>query len=181
MPPWLKILLLAVGLLIAVTFLAELVRAARRRRQPATRPGTPGAGETHIVLADHDRLIVTRSQPDDMVYVLRPPGTDPKAILRAARLVLPEHLYRELAAQLEMPASWPIILADHDRLVVTCSARDGTVYVLRPPGQDPWAILRAARLVLPECSYGELADYLGVPADWPTEHEPGAPASWALE
>ena len=35
MPPWLKILLLAVGLLIAVTFLAELARAARRRRQAA--------------------------------------------------------------------------------------------------------------------------------------------------
>jgi hypothetical protein len=40
------------------------------------------------------------------------------------------------------------------------------VYVLRPPGEDPKAILRAARLVLPEGSYEELADQLGVPAGW---------------
>ena len=165
MPPWLKILLLAAGLLIAVTFLAELVRAGRRRRQAAiaaavqrrkaqlgpgptlappgphmAQPGPgpaprPGAGKAHIVLADHDRLIVTRSQPDQTVCVLRPPGTDPKAILRTARLVLPEHLCRALAARLGMPASWPIILADHDRLVVTRSIGDGTVCVLRPPGR----------------------------------------------
>ena len=35
MPPWLKILLLTAGLLIAATFLAELGRAARRQRQAA--------------------------------------------------------------------------------------------------------------------------------------------------
>ena len=199
MPPWLKILLLAVGLLIAVTFLAELVRAARRRRQAAIaaavqrRKAQPGQGQAlpppgpqmaqpgpgpaprpcpedaHIVLADHDRLIVTRSQPDEVVYVLRPPGTDPKAILRTARLVLPEHLCRALAAQLGMPASWPIILADHDRLVVTRSIGDDTVCVLRPPGADPREILRVARLVLPEDPYGELADQLGVPAGLPME------------
>jgi hypothetical protein len=40
-------------------------------------------------------------------------------------------------------------------------------YVLRPPGEDPKAILRAARLVLPEGPYEELADQLGVPAGWP--------------
>jgi len=74
-----------------------------------------------------------------------------------------------------------IVLADYDRVVVTCSTRDGTVYVLRPPGGDPRAILRAARLVLPEWSYGELADQLGVPAAWPMEDEPGMPASWAAE
>ena len=110
---------------------------------------------------------MTRSQPDDMVYVLRPPGTDPKTILRTARLVLPENLYRELAAQLGMPASWPIILADHDRLVVTRSISDDTVCVLRPPGADPREILRVARLVLPEDPYGELADQLGVPTGLP--------------
>jgi hypothetical protein len=43
--------------------------------------------------------------------------------------------------------------------------------VLRPPGEDPGAILRAARLVLPEDSYGELADQLGVPAGWPLEEK----------
>jgi hypothetical protein len=68
-----------------------------------------------------------------------------------------------------MPASWPIVLADYDRLVVTCNKRDDTVCVLRPPGADPEAILRAARLVLPEGAYGELADQLGVPAGWPAE------------
>ena len=35
MPPWLKMLLLTVGLLITAVFLAEMVRAARRRRQAA--------------------------------------------------------------------------------------------------------------------------------------------------
>ena len=62
-----------------------------------------------------------------------------------------------------------IILADYDRLVVTRSQRDGTVYVLRPPGEDPRAILRVARLVVPESGYGELARKLGVPASWPME------------
>ena len=199
MPPWLKILLLAAGLLIAVTFLTELGRAARRRRQatiaaavqrrkaqlgqgptlpgagpqldhPGPGPAPPScAGEAPIVLADHDRLIVTRSQPDNTVCVLRPPGTDPTAILRTARLILPEHLYRALAVRLGIPASWPIILADHDRLVVTRSIGDDTVFVLRPPGADPREILRVARLVLPEDPYGELADQLGLPAGLPME------------
>ena len=115
------------------------------------------------------------------MYVLRPPGTEPAAILQAARLVLPQGPYRELAGRLGMPADWPIVMADYDRVVVTCSTRDGTVYVLRPPGEDPKAILRAARLVLPECSYGELADQLGVPASWPMEHQPGRRDSWPAE
>jgi len=53
--------------------------------------------------------------------------------------------------------------------VVTHSTRDGAVCVLRPPGEDPKAVLRVARLVLPEDPYGELADQLGVPASWPME------------
>jgi hypothetical protein len=61
------------------------------------------------------------------------------------------------------------VLADHDRLVVTCNQRDDTVYVLRPPGEDPRAILRVARLVLPEGRYGELARQLGMPAIGPVE------------
>jgi hypothetical protein len=60
-------------------------------------------------------------------------------------------------------------VADHDRLVVTRSQRDDTVYVLRPPGEDPMAILRVARLVVPESRYGELAEVLGMPASWPME------------
>jgi hypothetical protein len=61
----------------------------------------------------------------------------------------------------ERPA---IVLADHDRLVVTCDKQAARVFVLRPPGEDPRTILRVARLVLPEGPYGELAKQLGVPA-----------------
>ena len=190
MPRWLKTMLLAVGLVVGAAFLAEpvLLMFRRQRRRASARaaavpeqarkpvlvpppreglgpdPGCPGAGEAGIVLADYDRVVVTRSLHDGTVYVLRPPGADPRVILRTARLVLPEGLYLELAELLGMPVSWPIVVADYDRVVVTRNQRDGTVYVLRPPGADPRAILRAARLVLPEDPYEELADQLGVPA-----------------
>jgi hypothetical protein len=59
------------------------------------------------------------------------------------------------------------VLADHERVVVTRNKRDDTICVLRPPGEDPMAILRVARLVLPEGPYGELAEQLKVPARWP--------------
>ncbi len=156
MPQWLKTMLLAVGLLILAAFLAEPVLVVRRRRQQAavralpprtavqpgkaadpgqavsgprtavSGPGTavseprtadpgqgpgcrrPGAERAHIVLADYDRLVVTRNMRDDTVYVLRRPGEDPKAILRVARLVLPEGSYGELAKQLGMPAIGPV-------------------------------------------------------------------------
>ena len=193
MPRWLKTMLLAVGLVVGAAFLAEpvLLVFRRRRRRASARaaavpeqarepalvpparedrapgPGRPAAEEAGIVVADYDQVVVTRSRGDGTVYVLRPPGADPRVILRAARLVLPEGLYRELAGQLGMPVSWPIVVADYDRVVVTQSRRDGTVYVLRPPGEDPRVILRAARLVLPEDPYEELADQLGVPAGLP--------------
>ena len=148
MPQWLKTMLLAVGLLILAAFLAEPVLVVRRRRRQAaisalpvrtavqsgaavleprtaipepraafSGPGPavsgsctrrPGADRPHIVLADYDRLVVTRNMRDDAVYVLRPPGEDPKAILRVARLVLPEGPYGELAKQLGMPAIGPV-------------------------------------------------------------------------
>jgi hypothetical protein len=158
MPQWLKTMLLAVGLLILAAFLAEPVLVVRLRRQQAAagalRPRTaaaepgkaaaepgkaapepykavsghcaalsgprkagpcqgvvhrrPGEERAHIVLADYDRLVVTRNVRDDTVYVLRPPGEDPKAILRVARLVLPEGPYGELAKQLGMPAIGPV-------------------------------------------------------------------------
>ena len=123
MPGWLRIMLLAAGLLIGAVFLAELVLAiARRRRQASARNAKPETTspresseveplitqEAHIVLADFDRLVVTRNKADDTIYVLRPPGEDPRAILRVARLVLPEDPYEELAEQLGVPASWPM-------------------------------------------------------------------------
>jgi LysM repeat protein len=187
MPQWLKTTLLAAGIVIGAAFLTEPVLLIRRRRRraatagmatpprhtrepvfvpPRARGGT-ATRTTRVVLADYDRVVVTYSRADDTVYVLRPPGEDPAAILPVARLALPEDPYRELTGQLGLPASWPIMGADYDRLVVTCSARDGTICVLRPPGQDPEAVLRAARLVLTEDPYEELADQLGVPPGLP--------------
>jgi LysM repeat protein len=130
-PHWLQIMLLTAGLLIGAAFLAELVLAiARRRRQPVagnappenvppeTVPPEKDQPETvspspprscrRFVLADYDRLVVTHNQADDTVCVLRPPGEDPRAILRVARLVLQEDPYEELAEQLGVPASWPM-------------------------------------------------------------------------
>jgi LysM repeat protein len=193
MPQWLKTVLLAVALIIGTAFLAEPVLLAIRRRRrrasaraatlpeqateplpvPAPRSGPePDSGQIvakkpHIVVADYDQVVVTQSPDDGMVYVLRPPDAAPGEILRTARLVLPEGPYEELAAQLGMPASWPIVLADYDRVVVTQSEGDGMVCVLRPPGEDPEVILRAARLVLREDPYEELAAQLGVSADLP--------------
>lgn len=123
MPQWLKTMLLALGLLILVALLTEPLLVARRRRQQAAaqaaQPSPAGSGRemasppsapqrASIVLVDHDRLVVTCSKRDDTVYVLRPPGEDPRAILRVARLVLPEGPYGELAKQLGMPAVGPV-------------------------------------------------------------------------
>ncbi len=116
MPTWLKALLLAVALLVGLTFLAEALMTLRRHTtgdaaavRPATagpEPGAvpPSAERPCIVLADHDRLVVTCDQQGGRVFVLRPPGSDPRVILRVARLVLPEGSYGELAKQLGVPA-----------------------------------------------------------------------------
>ena len=145
-----------------------MLAITRRWRRPGAQDPQPlPAPKARIVIADYQQLIVTHSRADDTVYVLRPPGEDPKAILRVARLVVAENPYRNLAEHLGLPASWPIVEADYDRLVVTCSKADDTTYVLRPPGEDPRAVLRAARLVLPEDHYEELACHLGVAAGWP--------------
>ena len=120
MPRWLKTVLEAAGLLIGAAFLAEPVLVLRRRRRQAAarlRPANSGdgagsgrlaVGKARVVLADYDRVVVTCRPGDDAVYVLRPPGEDPKAILRAARLVLPEGPYGELADQLGVPADLPM-------------------------------------------------------------------------
>jgi hypothetical protein len=62
-----------------------------------------------------------------------------------------------------------IVQAGHERLIVTYSVRDGIVCVFTPPGEDPAAVLRAARLVLPDDTYEDLASHLGVSADWASE------------
>jgi hypothetical protein len=67
------------------------------------------------------------------------------------------------------PGAARIVQAGHERLVVTYSVRDATAYVLTPPGEEPGAVLRAARLVLPDEAYEELASRLGVGADWAAE------------
>jgi LysM repeat protein len=119
MPTWLKALLLAVALLVGLTFLAEALMTLRRHatgdapgvraatgREPGAAP--PRAARPAIVLADHDRLVVTCDKQADRVFVLRPPGEDPRTILRVARVVLPEGPYGELAKQLGVPAIGPV-------------------------------------------------------------------------
>jgi hypothetical protein len=95
--------LAAAGLLIATAFLTEPVLAIARRRRAARLAATDG----HIVLADYERLVVTHSRQDGTVYVLRPPDADPHAILLAARLVLAQDRYEQLAGHLGVPAHWP--------------------------------------------------------------------------
>ena len=107
-PGWLTTVLLAAGLLIGAVCLAELVlEVGHWRWPPVIRGRRSTREESRIVLADYGRLVVTHSETDGTVYVLRPPGEDPGAILRVARLVLKEDLYQELAARLGVPANWP--------------------------------------------------------------------------
>ncbi len=133
MPRWLEDVLLTVGVLAATAFASEPVaaitrrrrqeehleerqsgwRAGRRTARPAPKTASdpdpvPGATRARIVLADHERLIVTYCAQDDTVYVLTPPGEDPRAVLRAARLVVPESAYQDLASHLGVPSAWPL-------------------------------------------------------------------------
>ena len=62
-----------------------------------------------------------------------------------------------------------IVQAGHERLIVTYSVRDDVAYVLIPPGEDPAAVLCAARLVLPADTYEDLVSHLGVAADLASE------------
>ena len=107
-PGWLTTVLLAAGLLTGAVCLTELARGVRHwRRPPVTQGRRCTSEESRIILADYGRLVVTQNKTDGTVYVLRPPGEDPGAILGVARLVLKEDLYRELAARLGVPANWP--------------------------------------------------------------------------
>lgn len=108
-PRWLEDLLLLAGVLATTAFASEPVAALARRRRPRNqfRPRTArDAVRARIVLADHERLIVTYSVRDDTVYVLTPPGEDPRAVLRAARLVLPQDTYDDLADHLGVSSTW---------------------------------------------------------------------------
>ena len=100
-------MLLAAGVVIGLALATEPVIAmgARRTRDRRTRRAVEKAG---IVMTDYDRLIVAYCLHDDTVYVLTPPGADPRAVLRAARLVVPEEKYQELAGQLSVSAEWSL-------------------------------------------------------------------------
>jgi LysM repeat protein len=116
MPGWLKATLVVVGALTVASFITQPAVAAGRRRRQAIRvravAGKRDRGRRaaeragRIVQADHERLIITYSVSDDTVYLLTPPGEDPRAVLRAARLVLPEDTYEELADHLGVPSGW---------------------------------------------------------------------------
>jgi hypothetical protein len=119
MPQWLKDILLAAGLLAATAFATEPVAAlvgrrrtarhAKPRRSAGQHDDAVGAADrARIVLADHERLVITYSTQDDTVYVLTPPGEDPQVVLRAARLILPENAYEDLADHLGVPSGWPL-------------------------------------------------------------------------
>jgi hypothetical protein len=130
MPRWLEDVLLAAGVLAGSAFAAEAAAGLARRRRQAARPRAPGsarhapgavpgharstadgghaAERASITLADHERLIVTYCARDHAVYVLTPPGEDPRTVLRAARLVLPEDTYEDLAGHLGVPSAWPL-------------------------------------------------------------------------
>jgi LysM repeat protein len=158
MPQWLKTMLLGVGLLILVAFLVEPMLVARRRRQRQAvvqaAPGHP-AGPGRVPGGGSGRWPGTTSVQATGLAPVQAAGSAPDPALPSAG--------QASAGQAS------IVLADHDPLVVTCNQRDDTVYVLRPPGADPKAILRVARLVLPEGRYGELARQLGMPAIGPVE------------
>jgi LysM repeat protein len=108
MPWWLKAMLLVAGSVIGLALLTEPVNAMSRRHMRNRRRRLAAKKEARIFMINHERLIVTYSLHDDTVYVLTPPGEDPRAVLRAARLVLPEKKYQELAGQFGVPANWPM-------------------------------------------------------------------------
>ncbi len=155
-PSWLKSVLLAVGLLALVVFAAELLLLAwrgRRRRgvTPAPPPRQTGLAlkphQASPVLPPHQATQATQTTPLDSSVSEIPvmPVTAHEGGIEPAR----------------------IVMADHDRLVVTRNKQDDTICVLCPPGENPADILRVARLVLPEGHYGKLAEHLGLPANWP--------------
>jgi LysM repeat protein len=107
-PWWLAAILAAAGTAVAAALLADPVTAIARRRRHRAAARRIAAARSRIVVAGHGRVIVAYSRADDTVYVLAPPGGDPRAVLRAARLVLPDDAYEELAGHLGVPSDWPL-------------------------------------------------------------------------
>jgi len=141
MPRWLEDVLLAAGVLAATAFAAEPAAALARRRKATGLIALTGA-----------------ARPAQPARPARPGRHRGRGGIRLRGGT------RDLAKRAAAKAR--IILADHERLIVTYSIRDHTVYVLTPPGEDPMAVLAAARLVLPEDTYKDLAGHLGVPSAW---------------
>jgi hypothetical protein len=140
MLPWLEIILLAFGLILLIIVTAEPF-LGRRRRGPAV----PAAGPYQV-----------RQSPGQ-------PGQPHQANSVPEAPVMPP------SAQPGRINPSRILIADHERLIITRDKRDDTICVLRPPGEDPADILRVARLVLPEGPYGTLAERLGVSPNWPMD------------
>jgi hypothetical protein len=156
MPSWLKSVLLAVVLLALVVFAAELLLLAwRDRRRRGVIPAPP-PHQTGLALEPH------QASPAPSPHQASPATqTTPldSSVSEIPVMPVPAHEGRIEPTR--------IVMADHDRLVVTRNKEDDTICVLRPPGGDPADILRVARLVLPEGHYGRLAEELGLPANWP--------------
>jgi LysM repeat protein len=153
MPSWLKSVLLAVVLLALVAFAAELLLLAWRGRRRRSVTPAPPPHPTGLALEPHQAGPVlpphqaTQATPLD------------SSVSEIPVMPVPAHEGRIEPTR--------IVMADHDRLVVTRNKQDDTICVLCPPDENPADILRVARLVLPEGHYGKLAEHLGLPANWP--------------
>ena len=91
MPPWLKTLLLAAGLVIGAVFLAGPVLAVRRRRQPAAgraaRPGQAGAGRRRDG-GGRSRGVAAAVRPAAAAARLHPAGVAVPSAVLATGIVL---------------------------------------------------------------------------------------------
>jgi LysM repeat protein len=167
MPRWLKDVLLAAGLLTVIAFITEpaLVLTRRRRRARAAAPLAVAAplaagAESSGGPRDLSQPAAVQADPGPVspaeagLVPGDPPAEDCPAADCGQRVA--ERVAR-------------IVQADYERLIVTYSVRDDIVYLLTPPKEDPRTVLRAARLVLPEDTYEELAGHLGVSSRWPLE------------
>jgi LysM domain len=141
MPRWLKDTLLATGLLLVIAFTVEPALAIGRRRRRTARAAQERAAQESAAGDSAAQEFAAQE------FAAQQLATQQRAVVKTARFVE----------------------AEHERLIVTYCAREDTVYLLTPPGEDPRAVLRAARLVLPEDTYEELAGHLGVPSGWPRE------------